>query len=80
MDTLLLTIEQTDFEDSDSRIEIPEFLEFLLSLMDDPNFKIKQGSIRTLHLFLRKIGQRVEYYLRSETAERAFLYDEYGGQ
>jgi len=63
VDSLLATIKATDFT-AGAKVEIPQFLEFLLSLIDDPNFKIKQCSLQTMALFIEKIGRDVEYYLR----------------
>ena len=63
IDALLSTIEETDFENN-SDVQVPQLLEFLFQLMDDPNFKIKQGGIQTISLLIQKIGKDIEFYLR----------------
>lgn len=62
IESLSETIDFSDF--SLQPIEIPEFLDFLFSLMDDPNFKIKQGTIQIMRSFVTKLGKPIEYHLK----------------
>lgn len=44
--------------------EMPQFIDFLFTLVDDPNFKIKQGSLETINALIKKLGPDTENFLK----------------
>eukprot|EP00210_Caulerpa_lentillifera_P002627 g2511.t2 len=61
IESLLKTIEELVVDQEVTSV-LPSFIEFLFNLVDDPNFKIKQGSLETINALIRKLGPETEKY------------------